>query len=144
MQNGQYIVLHHMVTVHYNFLPLLDNYTRYKIRLKVLQLVIKKYNQKSHFHCFSIEIASYKNFDLFFKRLMYFLDSLVLVCVLFCSLSILFFLTYLILYTQKENKKECISSRAFSLSAIMNYNIIPEILYIVLNSNYHRHNWKMC
>lgn len=71
---------------------------------------------------------------------MYFLDSLVLVCVLFCSLSILFILTYLILYTQKENKKECISSRAFSLSAIMNYNIIAELLYIVLNSNYHRHN----
>lgn len=59
-----------MGTVNYNFIPLLENYVRYKIRLKYCSYsksIEKKSNQKAHFHhFFSVEIAPFKNFDSIF------------------------------------------------------------------------------
>lgn len=44
-----------MGTVNYNFIPLLENYVRYKIRLKYCnysESIEKKSNQKAYFHHF--------------------------------------------------------------------------------------------
>lgn len=112
-----------MGTVNYNFIPLLEDYVRYKIRLKYCNYsksIEKKSNQKAHFrHFFSVEIAPFKNFDSIFFQ-MHLLDSLVSVGL--CFVSFFNFFNYFVpifdFIQTKEKKQQRISNRTVPVGTI--------------------------